>query len=162
KNKIGEQPGNWLSGAFSADGKYYVYTYGIQRINQYSQRGGSTFRSGPVNYYLQVIDASSGTPLLQKPLEMEDMSTIMAIEDNQVWLSTRYYEKKYTNPELYIIGDKQLKFTAENFIQLNPDIPLDDKDSRSRYMQNKTGQSGVVVELVDGRQYLINAVTGNI
>src|SRR5690606_39456281 len=46
------------------------------------------------------------------------------------------------------------------YIKLTTDIPLDDKDSRSRYMQNKTGQSGVVVELVDGRQYLINAQTG--
>lgn len=159
-HNIGEQPGNWQSGAFTADGKYYVYTYGIQRINHYSQRDGSTFRSGPVKYYLQVIDASTGIPLLSKPIEMGDMATIMEIDNHQVWLSTRYYDRGFTNPELYIIGEKQLKFTAENFITLNPEIPLAQKDSRARFIENKTGQNGVVVEAADGRQYLINAQTG--
>lgn len=80
--KIGEQPGNWQSGAFT------------------------------------------GIPVLSKPIEMGDMATIMEIKDHQVWLSARYYDRKFTNPELYIIGDKQLKFTADNFITLNPEILL--------------------------------------
>ena len=152
---LGEQPAQWGSGMFTPDGKYYVYTYNIRNVNQYSSRGGSSFSSGTNTSYLQVMDCITGKTLLKKPVKTNELLTIMDVDNKYVWLDT-YKISDRRAAALYQIGDEKLKFSGDDIVKLNPSIPLEKKESRLNFYENTTGKEGVVVEAIDGRQYLIN------
>lgn len=154
---LGKQPPEWSSGMFSPDGKYYVYTFSVFFVNQYSKRGNATFRSGSSTSYLQIIDCKTGKKLLKEPLKSANLLTISNIENNHVWLVS-YKISKFWAPALFTIDDLKMTFSAEDLMKINPSVPM--KMKLINFYENPTGNSGGIFEAVDGRQYLINPETG--
>lgn len=154
---MGNQPPKWQSGMFTPDGKYYVYTYGQVFVTQYRKRGGSTFSSGVLTNYLQVIDCTSGKKILEKPFKSKQMINIETIEGNQVALwSYKIGENQYS-PAVFDLSSLQMKFSAEDLKKLNPNVPLKNVNF---YFKNTSSDAGIIFEADDGRKKIINPQTG--
>ena len=154
---MGNQPPKWQSGMFTPDGKYYVYTYGQVFVTQYQKRGGSTFSSGILTSYLQVIDCNSGKEILEKPLKSKEMIQIETIEGNQVALwSYKIGDSEYS-PAVFDLGTLTMKFSAEELKKLNPTVSL---KSVNTYFANTSSELGIIFEADDGRKKRINPETG--
>ena len=154
---MGNQPPKWQSGMFTPAGKYYVYTYGQVFVTQYSRKGGSTFSSGILTSYLQVIDCFSGKKLLEKPVKSEEMIQIETIEGNQVALwSYKIGDGEYS-PAVFDLGTLKMKFSAEDLKNLNPNQPLKNVNT---FFENTSKEPGILFEGDDGRKKRINPETG--
>ncbi|MBS1729988.1 MAG: hypothetical protein JSS67_04335 [Bacteroidetes bacterium] len=156
-SSIGTQPPQWHSGMFSPDGKYYVYTWEEFFVNQYSQRGGATFRAGSTTTYLQVMDCKSGKKILDKPIKSPEILTIVDIENNHVWLQS-YEISKSWSPALFDLNTMKMAFSAKDLAAINPSVPM--KMGVIRFFKNSPGKSGGFFEATDGRQYIIDPQTG--
>ena len=156
---MGNQPPQWQSGMFTPDGKFYVYTYGQVFVTQYQKRGGSTFSSGILTSYLQVIDCASGKKMLEKPLKSKEMINIETIEGNQVALWSYKLGDSQYSPAVFDLGSLTMKFNAEDLKKLNPNIPM---KNVNLYFANTSTQPGIIFEADDGRKYIINPETGKI
>ena len=154
---MGNQLPKWQSGMFTPDGKYYVYTYGQVFVTQYQKRGGSTFSSGILTSYLQVIDCNLGKEMLEKPLKSKEMIRIETIEGDQVALwSYKIGDSEYS-PAVFDLGTLTMKFSAEELKNLNPNVPL---KSVNTYFTNTSSEPGIIFEADDGRKKCINPETG--
>jgi len=154
---MGNQPPKWQSGIFTTDEKYYVYTYGQVFVTQYQKRGGSTFSSGFLTSYLQVIDINSGKEMLEKPLKSKEMIEIETIEANQVALWSYKIGKNEYSPAVFDLASLKMKFRAEDLKELNPNVPLKNVNI---YFTNTSSNPGIIFEGDDGRKKRINPQTG--
>ena len=155
-SQLGKQPPEWENGAFTPDGKHYVYLYSIFNVTQYSQGGGATYRSGTTRYYLQIIDPYTGEKLLKNPISFKDMVRIGDISNDYVWLGTRDREKQKNSIAIVDIASGQLKYSHRDMIRQNPDVPF----GYGTFYRQTSGLNEAVYEADDGRKYLVNPTNG--
>ncbi|WP_461532010.1 hypothetical protein [Sinomicrobium sp.] len=155
---MGKQAPVWEGGVFTPDGKYYVYMYSVYHVTQYSQQGGITHRSGYTERFLQVVDCASGEKLLKNPVEFDELVRIGDVNNHYVWLSVRDIEEEQNSVAVFDLSSFDLKFSAEDIREKNPDIPF----GYGAFFESDENVNQAVYEAEDGRKYDIDAETGKL
>lgn len=153
---LGKQEPLWQSGMFSADGKYYAYTYSETTITGIQKKGTATSRQGIITNYLQIIDLSTGEKILKKPYKSKGMLWLREIEDSYIWLQNLNISDGISTPVLFDIASHKMKYTAEDLQKINPEIFA--KSTSTFYKETAAGL--VSVEAADGRKYHIDPTSG--
>lgn len=159
-DKVGKQKPALFSGVFSNDARYFAYTYYITHVTNYSRRGGSTFSSGYSKYYLQIVDLKTGEKIIKHPKRHSGSLSVNHIENNNVWLKLFHSADNYSVPCMYSISNNSYTFDDDDLLNLNAGTFSDENNSNIHFFENKTGKPGAVIEGIDGRQYLVDPITG--
>ncbi|MEO6833876.1 MAG: hypothetical protein ABI378_14520 [Chitinophagaceae bacterium] len=154
---IGPQPPKWESGTFSAIGDIYAYTYNIENVLSYSSRWGSR-----VSYtsYFQIIDCTTGSSLLQKPIKSEEILTIIGIEGNSVILNSFQISPNRWGIAVFDISSRKMKFNAEDIAKINQEIPIN--VAGMTFYKSAKIEGQLLFEGSDGRKYHLNPETGKV
>ncbi|HTN36227.1 MAG TPA: hypothetical protein VL053_04080 [Arachidicoccus sp.] len=156
-DKLGRQPPEWVSGMFTPDGKYYVYTYAERFVIQYSKRGASSKTIGKLTYYLQAIHCATGKKVLETPWKSKEMLSICLLDATDIWLSSFNLNGK-PGIALFDLKKQQLRYSPDQLRSINPDLQR--LGLEIKLFKNESDSPGLILEMYDGRQYRIDAGTG--
>lgn len=156
---LGTQPGQWVSGMFTPDGKYYVYTYSSIFVTQYSRKGNVRHSQGVISYHLQAIECATGRKRYDEAPKLDGHTVIMDVDGDRVWLISMLPGTGEQGPGLFSLSEGAMKFSLEDLVELNPGIPL----ANAYSFFTDTARPGLMaVEAGDGRRYAIDPGTGKL
>ncbi|MCO6483055.1 MAG: PQQ-binding-like beta-propeller repeat protein [Flavobacteriales bacterium] len=156
---LGTQPGQWVSGMFTPDGKYYVYTYSSIFVTQYSRKGNVRHSQGIISFHLQAIECATGRKRYDEAPKLDGYPVIMDVEGDHVWLVSQLSGTGEQGPGLFSLSAGAMKFSLEDLVEINPGIPL----ANAYNFFTDTARPGLMaVEAGDGRRYAIDPATGKL